>query len=406
MGDASAGSSVELRESLCRTAARLVERARRDDGRVTWVAPVATPDPHEASGWGWRTTDTPGPALYDGLAGIARGLALAAPVVQPTQPHVAAAMRELAAAALRQALAQAEEDAAFAAGLYDGAMGVACAAVEAGRLLRDAAVEEAGRTLGLRTLTRASAAPPDDWDLVAGRAGLVCGAAWLAGWTRQLEDLTTTFAALLPADADAPVAIGPGLAHGLAGIAVAHAHAWRLGRDPARLAALTALQAHEHDWYSPEHEGWPDIRQPGHYPAWWCHGATGIGLARLRVTALTGGGTSLGVAADVAAARAAVHAALASGALGHHDWSLCHGLGGAVAFLLAAPDPRRSAHDVRVAVEWLLDGSREADRRDGWAGGAPVPRHQPGLMTGEAGLLLLLARAAVGERACRWPLWL
>ena len=84
-----------------------------------------------------------------------------------------------------------------------------------------------------------------------------------------------------------------GFAHGAAGIA------WALlelaavtGEERFRVAARQAID-YERSLYSPEAENWPDLRQleisgadtepdSDRFMTAWCHGAVGIGLARLR----------------------------------------------------------------------------------------------------------------------------
>lgn len=401
MGDADAGSSVELRGALTTLAGRIVDEARWADDRVSWPTPRPEPDPGAPDGCRWRL-DPQAPAwLYDGLAGIARGLALASPVVRDTHPALAGAMRTTARAALRGALdaAALEGKASAPLGLYDGVMGVACVGVELGRLWRAAPIEAEALRLAAAAVAAAAAAPgPEAFDLVSGRAGVVCGAGWIGGWTGGR--LGTAWHVLVDATLrDPPSAVGPGLAHGLAGVAVALGHAWRLGVDPSLLGQVVAVEAREDAAFSAEAGGWPDAREDGHFPCWWCHGAVGIGLARQRVGILTGRRSD----APAVARRALLHA-LDTAALSHDDWSLCHGLGGAVALLLAGALPTRADADRRRAGQLLREGAAHARHDRGWPGGAPLEAAQTGLMTGHAGILLLLAHTL--RAPAPWPLWL
>jgi type 2 lantibiotic biosynthesis protein LanM len=74
-----------------------------------------------------------------------------------------------------------------------------------------------------------------------------------------------------------------GMSHGAAGFAYALAAlAAASGRAEFERAAEECI-AFEDSSYDPERENWPDLRDPAG-PAWscrWCHGAPGIGLARL-----------------------------------------------------------------------------------------------------------------------------
>jgi type 2 lantibiotic biosynthesis protein LanM len=74
-----------------------------------------------------------------------------------------------------------------------------------------------------------------------------------------------------------------GMSHGAAGFAYALASlATASGREEFGRAAAECI-AFENSSYDPERKNWPDLRNPAG-PAWscrWCHGAPGIGLARL-----------------------------------------------------------------------------------------------------------------------------
>src|ERR671915_222589 len=73
-----------------------------------------------------------------------------------------------------------------------------------------------------------------------------------------------------------------GFSHGTAGIAWALLELAALtGEEHFRKAALDAI-AYERDLFSPEAGNWPHLGDDNN-PFWvtWCHGAPGIGLARL-----------------------------------------------------------------------------------------------------------------------------
>lgn len=75
-----------------------------------------------------------------------------------------------------------------------------------------------------------------------------------------------------------------GFSHGAAGFAYALSSlAVASNRDDFTQAAQECL-AYEDSWYEGDIFNWPDLRDPDENPAWpsqWCHGATGIGLARI-----------------------------------------------------------------------------------------------------------------------------
>jgi len=66
-----------------------------------------------------------------------------------------------------------------------------------------------------------------------------------------------------------------GFAHALASLAAAS------GREDFAQAAAECV-AFEDSTYDAERRNWPDLRSSeAHWPSQWCHGATGIGLARI-----------------------------------------------------------------------------------------------------------------------------
>lgn len=88
-----------------------------------------------------------------------------------------------------------------------------------------------------------------------------------------------------------PQPIG-GLSHGASGIALALFRLWQeSGDERFRRTALEGFEF-ERSLYSPEHRNWIDLRAGAAematdegrlYPCGWCHGAPGIGLARVAV---------------------------------------------------------------------------------------------------------------------------
>ena len=160
-------------------------------------------------------------------------------------------------------------------------------------------------------------------------------------------------------------ALGPltGFAHGNAGIAWALGELADLTGEARFRTAERAAVAYERSLFSAEAKNWPDLRdlrRPGadagptanpeaSFMAAWCHGAAGIGLARI---------LSLG-RLDEPATRAEIEAALETTlARGFGDnHSLCHGDLGNLEPLLQAGE--RLA-DPRWRAEAASDGGRDA----------------------------------------------
>jgi lantibiotic modifying enzyme len=174
------------------------------------------------------------------------------------------------------------------------------------------------------------------------------------------------------------------------------------GEERFRRTALEAI-AYERSLFSPEKQNWPDLRpsspsqaksdgnathEDHPYMVAWCHGAPGIGLARLG---------SLSVLHD-AEVDAEIDAALATtirrGFGMNH--SLCHGDMGNLDILLTATqllaNPRYREVLQRIAP-MLLDSVETQS----WISGVPQGIETPGLMVGLAGIGYALLRLAEPE---------
>lgn len=189
-----------------------------------------------------------------------------------------------------------------------------------------------------------------------------------------------------------PEAALTGFSHGAAGIACALLEVGALtGEARFREAACEALE-YERSLFAPEPGNWPDLRgAPGTrtFKTAWCHGSTGIGLARLASLRHLDDAT---VRREIAAALEDTRAQ----GLGR-DHSLCHGDAGSLELLLAAREVLGDAALAPVREEWtgtLLEGIE----RHGWLSGVPFGVETPGLLVGLAGTAYTLLRLAEPER--------
>jgi type 2 lantibiotic biosynthesis protein LanM len=129
-----------------------------------------------------------------------------------------------------------------------------------------------------------------------------------------------------------------GMSHGAAGYAYALASLGAAtGRDDFAAAAAQCI-AFENSSYEPRQTNWPDFRTDGEttYPCQWCHGAPGIGLARIGINKRNASNGKLDtkvVATDIRNALAGVE----RGWPGHVD-TLCCGTLGSIEFFCAAAD--------------------------------------------------------------------
>ncbi len=183
-----------------------------------------------------------------------------------------------------------------------------------------------------------------------------------------------------------------GMSHGAAGFAYALASlAAATGRGDFAAAAAECI-AFENSSYDAAHDNWPDFRETEpHWYCRWCHGAVGIGLARVAMTRQG--------APDAAALEADIRNALAGAARGWPDRfdTLCCGALGSVELLseagkaLARPDLSELASRRLAAV--LDSAAASGDYR--WNGGER--RFNLGLFRGLAGVGYTCLRQAAGS---------
>jgi type 2 lantibiotic biosynthesis protein LanM len=101
-----------------------------------------------------------------------------------------------------------------------------------------------------------------------------------------------------------------GMSHGAAGIGYALAALAKASGDERFAAAALECLDYERALFSAERGNWPDLREDEKGPSWpiqWCHGAGGIGLARIGLARF--GDLGIDVTADIGAAVAAVQRA-------------------------------------------------------------------------------------------------
>jgi lantibiotic modifying enzyme len=182
-----------------------------------------------------------------------------------------------------------------------------------------------------------------------------------------------------------------GFSHGAAGIAWALIKLAALTGEPRFHDAASQALAYERKLFSEEAQNWPDLREEANTPSYttaWCHGATGIGLARLATLPYL---DTPEIRKEI---RVAVHTTIQAG-FGHNH-SLCHGDMGNLELLLQAnctlAIPQMQAPVARNA-SMVLKSIGEY----GYLCGVPLGVENPGLMAGLAGIgygLLRLAEPA------------
>ncbi|HEX6097119.1 MAG TPA: type 2 lanthipeptide synthetase LanM family protein [Thermoanaerobaculia bacterium] len=278
----SAGELIEAAREIAYTIEKQALRGR--DGSVTWLTFDV-----DAASERWR----PGPmgnTLYAGRSGVALFLAALASATGER------AYRDLALAALRP-LRRAVAHSATARGLLGiggaaGAGGMIYALARIGRFLGD---EELVRDAGVLAgwITEEQVAADHQLDVIGGAAGCILGLLALTG--TELHDAALDRASVCarhlldkrqPAWQTA-IASRPltGFSHGVAGIAYTLLRLARETGDRRLVDAAAEAIAYEDSLFDEEHQNWPDLRDDhAHitgYATTWCHGAPGIGLARL-----------------------------------------------------------------------------------------------------------------------------
>jgi type 2 lantibiotic biosynthesis protein LanM len=149
-----------------------------------------------------------------------------------------------------------------------------------------------------------------------------------------------------------------GMSHGAAGYAYALASlAAATGREEFAEAASECI-AFENSTYDPSRNNWPDLRS-GEGPLWpcqWCHGATGIGLARIA----TSKSSVWGLNSDSEMRKNVLEADVRNAILGaERGWphpidTMCCGTLGTIEFFCAASDALRRSDLREVASRRLM----------------------------------------------------
>jgi lantibiotic modifying enzyme len=181
-----------------------------------------------------------------------------------------------------------------------------------------------------------------------------------------------------------------------------------VSQDQRYYDAALATLAYERDLFTPDRNNWPDLRKAAQpddplnpakpvpsgepkrsFMTAWCHGAAGIGLARL---------ASLPYQDDIAMRveiNTAITTTMNEGFGINH--ALCHGDLGNLDLLLYAHQqlPETiSRENLGLLTATLVNNMRT----QGWQSGIPASIENPGLMTGLAGAGYEMLRVAAPER--------
>ena len=192
-----------------------------------------------------------------------------------------------------------------------------------------------------------------------------------------------------------------GFSHGAAGIAYALLRLYKASGEITFLEAAEEAIAYERSVFIPEQENWPDYRQsfPKDKPVCmcsWCHGATGIGLARL-------GGLDIldtpEIRQDIEAAINTTKQQKLTG-VDH----LCCGNMGRVEFLLTASRKLSRPDLLEDAMQIASQVVARANQK-GHFGYGPILTFHPGFFQGTSGIGYQLLRLAYPDQLPSVLLW-
>lgn len=330
--------------------------------------------------------------LYDGLAGVTLFLAYLADVSKQDR------YATLAANSFRTLQRYWKDDEPWqrSLGAFSGWGGMIYTLTHLGTLWnREDLLEEAIR---LAHAARPVISNEPVWDIEDGAAGCIAGLLALYDVTRDDDVLLTASQCggrLIDSAQKMPIGSGwvvdgcgprplSGFAHGAAGIG------WSLlglaaatGQERFHEMAMNSIR-YERSLFSIESGNWRDLRHDDststkepQFMVAWCHGAPGIGMARLtRLSQMD----DAEVRSEIAAA---VRATLDYGS--DTNDCLCHGTLGNLELLLLA---RETLDDTRLDAPLRTGTSAVVDRISqlNWQCGVPMGVETPGLMTGLAGI--------------------
>lgn len=412
-------------DAALRVGRRIAAQAQWDGDACTWQ--IMSPD-RANPGVRRAVAATASGTVYEGTAGMAIFLAELAAATGDAE------VRRAALGAIEYSLRDAAQLPETSFGYHAGRPGIAYAAVRVGTLLDRPDLFSRAEEL-LRPIA-GKEAQDMGMDVIAGGGGSIpallaiagpVDAELVTGIARRLGDHLIAIASRdreglsWATMRSSSVRNLNGYAHGAAGIGHGLLELYAAtGEGQYRYAAEQAF-LYERHFFSERDNNWPDLRhtelgeyqfegrmdelrermrggnplppQPPRYMSAWCHGAPGIGLARLRAYQVLGDPLYL---EEARAAFANVEASL-SDELGM-NFSLCHGRGGNAETLMEGARILGEPELLRAAHESALQGIRRyEDAGLPWPCGTMGAVQDPGLLLGEAGIGLFLLRLARPE---------
>ena len=359
--------SAELLKAAAEIGRTLAQQATWHDNRCNWIGAELVSERPKSISHFKTVYKTLGPDLYAGTSGIALFMAELAVVTGDSE------VRRTACGAIRHALAcSGKMRPPNRIGLYSGLIGIACAAARIGTILGEESVLASAAEL--LTRLRHTNRTGREFDLIAGTAGAVIGRLRLRYELRdvvQLDLARELGDGLLRVAEYSPVGCSwrshtfsyqhnlTGLSHGTAGVAYALLELYNETKDTEYLGAAEEALSYERWFFDKAVGNWPDFREASRrpnkiqpsYKTFWCHGAPGIALSRLRAYQITG--KEIYKEEAEIALHTTREAVIASMMSRQWDHSLCHGLPGNADVLISGRQVLGSARadDMNLAGE-------------------------------------------------------
>ena len=366
---------------------RLARLAHREGDKANWIG-LTTVDEHR------RQLSPSAHDLYDGIPGIVLFLGYLSAITKKNR------YRDLAECGLRSLQAQLDslDPSWLGIGGFSGLGGVVYALCHLSAIWGDSKLAE----IAERRFDDASKAIQSDdrLDIISGAAGFALALKSLDALrpsTKVIELQRACGERLLLTARQSGQRLGwvgpgrtvplTGFAHGTAGIAYSLMAIQEATGDQRFREAADAAVAYERAVFSPANGNWPDLREPSReiYGTAWCHGAPGIGLARLCSPATI----SNPLIRDEI--QIALNTTVLKGFANTHI--VCHGDLGNVDILLQASrvlrEPRWKQHAYDQAA-YILNSAPDGT----WRFENALNVESPGLMTGLAGIGYVLLRLA------------
>jgi len=403
------GKTIKFLDTAIHIANRLVNDAIWYENRCTWMG-----DDSELIDEEWKIVyQTVDAYLYSGNAGIARFLIFC---WQETQDE---ALKRTAIAAITHSLYLIEQtiDEKLPLGLYDGLIGVVLVATEIENSLQNPIFHKQLKVIIDEIKMRIiSNDYPNISDLLSGYAGYLVGLIKLSKMITYIdfnqecymlsqkllkEAHHTSYGYYWDKIEVKNVGLS-GLAHGASGIAYALYEYGQLIKNKQHYL-YTARQGlkYEKSWFSQKRSNWADIRSEDNksktyseeqfaYPVFWCHGAGGIGLVRLRNYKLTKDKNILAEAsASLYAATTEARTIVKNKKSSAYNLSVCHGMGSILDLFLYAYQVLGEDIFLKRARDignFNLSISKVGTEEEYWRCGIQGGGETPGLMIGLSGI--------------------